>query len=269
MWGAYVIPIFTGLLAVMTLAKDWGAHQSSWRRTGVGFLIIGLMVASAYNTYQTGKRNEQRRQEDEGKITKLQAGVDTANKAQVDNTKQFLQQFSDLSGKVAKLQTEAATEALQKQAKDLQGELVATQKAMQVPKVPLQLSFEETNGVRVSTATLPRINGAIHLRFTIINDTDTAALNGDISFLICNVCSLAKEPEGLQKLSGMTDKERNITFQRILPKSRIRTLEADINVPGPGIYKFGIEYRCVNCEKEILTNGLPPDSCMISAIVQD
>jgi TolA-binding protein len=180
-WAAYIIQVFTALLAVMTLAKDWGAHQSSWRRTGVGFLIISLMVVSAYNTYHTGKHNAQQHQEDEGKIAKLQASVDTANKGQSDNTRQFLQQISNLSDKVAKLQTQAATEALQKQAAQLQAEVRSTEQALNPPKAELQFSFDTQGDVRVRTLSLsPDSQGNIAFRFTVMNLTPIAATDGFI-----------------------------------------------------------------------------------------
>jgi len=259
---SYVIPIFAGLLAAMTLAKDWGAHQTSWRRTGVGLLIIGLMIASVANTYQTGKHNDQRRREDEAKINKLQASVDAANTAQADNTKQFLQQFSDLSGKVAKLQTEAATEALQKQAKDLQAQLQTTQQALHPPKATLEFSFRPGEDKPIHSVSLPRDpSGDVTVQFTMMNFASANALDGFIMLQICDQCSFVKEPDKFKKIAGQRETQRNYDFDRIMPMQSLPDFEFTMHVP-PSLSNatVGVNYRCTTCIVPNLVNQGFPES---------
>lgn len=161
MWSNYVLQILVAGLALFQLAKDWGAHKSTWRRTTVGLLIVLLMAFSVYNTFRNSKSTTAQHADDQKRITQLQASVNAANTAQVDNTKQFLQQFSQLSEKVAKLQTAAATEALQKQARDLQAELQSTQQALNPPRASLEFSFAPVEDTPIHSVSLPRDHPAI------------------------------------------------------------------------------------------------------------
>ena len=233
--------------------------------------LIVLLIASLVvlvNQYLTNKQHDL----DTGQVSALTTAVQKANDTQQANAKEFtaeqqaartefLQRFTDLSGKVSKLQTEAATEALQKQAQQLQADLAATQKALDPPKARLEFSFETPPGADpIRSLSLNRDPGDNYtLRFTVANLTDAAAVDGDIIFHICNNCTFVKEPAQFRRLEGEGPTERNCEFARILPQSRLNTFETTIHVlPQYTQFNVGINYRCKTCIIPPVVNGQPP-----------
>ena len=222
---------------------------------------------SAYNTYRSEKRSNEQQKDAETRINKLQAGVDTANQAQAENTKQFLGKFGELSERVANLQTEVATEDLRKQAQQLQRELVstqtelaATQKALTPEKAELEFSFEPFVDDRVRTLSLNRtLDNNYNIRFSIVNGTSADALDGDVNLKICDKCTFVKEPPEFRTIEGEPSNERLFSFGRILAKTRTRMFETTIHVdPQYRQFMIGISYRCKTCIVPALTHGHPP-----------
>jgi hypothetical protein len=141
MWS-YVPALATVLLALLQLAKDWGAHQTTWRRAFVLALIVLLGMAGAVNTLYSSRRAAVKQMEDQKQITGLKTAVETANSDQMNNTKQFVKSFSDLSQQLSRLQAQVSTAGLQKEAAQLRSELEATQKALYPEKVELESSLD-------------------------------------------------------------------------------------------------------------------------------
>jgi hypothetical protein len=102
MWN-YVLPVGTALLAVLQLAKDWGGHQTTWRRVMVLLLIVALASGGAVNNFYTHLRAEAQHARDQSEISSLRTSVETANANQEANTKQFVDGFGRLSQKVSDL----------------------------------------------------------------------------------------------------------------------------------------------------------------------
>ena len=146
----YVLPILAALIAVFQLAKDWSAHQTHLRRGTVIALIVLLTVASTVNVYYANKRTAIQRAKDHDEITGLKTAVDTANQSQQANTKQFVDAFGKLSQKVSDLQTQVATESLQKKLASVQLELQNTQKAL-APGPKAKLLFSSFRSTLVSS----------------------------------------------------------------------------------------------------------------------
>ena len=98
----------------------------------------------------------------------------------------------------------------------------------------------------------------VHVKFTVVNPTDVAALDGFLSLQLCDVCTFAQEPKGLNKLAGDKVTIRNMDFTRILPRTALPDLEADIRVPGVGTYPIAVLYRCRTCIlQETINNRVP------------
>lgn len=247
----YLLPIVTALLALFYLAKDWESHRKSWRRGAVLGLIILFGIGGTINTYYTSNRTDSERLEAQTQIAGLTKAVETANKNQEDNTKQFVEEFGRLSTKVSMLQTQIKTAGLQREAEQLQKELRATQKAMNPPKAVLSFSFARPpsdNFDSVRTVTLPVKDGTTHFEFTVINSGDIPALDGEITLVICDACKFASEPPLFRRLPGQKETERTFSFERILPQTFLKILSADVRVP-PNVdaIEVGIYYRCRNC----------------------
>jgi hypothetical protein len=89
MWN-YFLPIGTAFIAVLQLAKDWGAHQTHWRRGLLLGLIVVLATGGAVNNYITSRRSAAQHTQDQAEIESLKKAVETANQNQMSNTKQFV-----------------------------------------------------------------------------------------------------------------------------------------------------------------------------------
>lgn len=245
------LPVVMALLALFYLAKDWESHRRSWRRFTVLTLIILLGIAGTINTYHKDRKNDDQRREDQKQIATLQKAVETANTNQEDNTRQFVVAFGQLSQKLSVLETQVKTTGLKEEANKLRAQLESTQKALNPPKATLTFTFAkpDIDAPPVREVTLPVKNDAVHVEFSIMNTTDVAALNGVLTLRICKACEFASEPKGFTRVPGQPDIERNLGFDRLLPRSESDDLSADIRVPPKtGSVEFGIVYRCVNCD---------------------
>lgn len=253
----YFLPIAASLIALLQLAKDWSAHQTSWRRGSVLALIVLFGAGGAINSYYSNQRATKQHTADQAEIAGLKTGVETANHAQEANTKQFVAAFSKLSKDVRDLQTQVTTEKLQSRLTSVQAELQKTQMALAPgPKAELSFTFYPFPNSQpgqpitlVTDKTLPvSADGSVHVDFEIVNATDTDAVDSEVDFQICNGCRYAKEPEGLKKLPGLSETQRYLYMNNLLAKTAYRTLSVDV-LPPPLTEGFfvGIEYRCHTC----------------------
>src|SRR5260370_14289159 len=115
MWN-YILPISAAFLALLQLAKDWGAHKTSWRRVTVLVLIVAIGLGGAINSYYTDRKSAVQHLSDQNQIAGLQRAVETANKNEQENTKEIVNAFGKLSQKVSDLQTQMSTAGLRKEA---------------------------------------------------------------------------------------------------------------------------------------------------------
>jgi hypothetical protein len=249
MWD-YLGNIGPAFLAFFSLLKDWELHKRAWHRWTVLGLIMLMGIAGGINTYRTNKRAEEQRNEDQNRIAALTQGIETANKNQTDNTKLFVEDMDRLRQQLSNLQVQVKTSGLRKEAARLNAELEATRKALIGPKATLTFTFArpQIDAPPIKTVTLPVRDDVVHVEFTMVNYTDTTALNGEINLIICNVCEFASEPQSFRRLPGQPSTQRNYPFARILAKSELSTMSADIKVP-PHLssVEFGVNYRCTNC----------------------
>jgi hypothetical protein len=222
MWK-YLPAIATAFLAALQLAKDWGAHQTTWRRAGVLLLILILAAGGAVNTYYSSKNSATQHIEDQQQIAGLQKAVETANKNQQENTAQFVEAFGKLSQRVANLQAAVNTTEITNQANKLKAELEATQKALVPdPKARLVFGFLDEN----LQGNPPTENSPIHVvqgspvsvDFAAYNGNDAVALKGLIFVRICLACQFAKGPDGFTHEPKAHPSERVRVFD-ILPKT--------------------------------------------------
>jgi len=264
----YILPILTALVAVFQLAKDWTAHQTHWRRGTVIGLIVLLTIVGTVNVYYTNKRASDQRQKDHTEITALTTAVETANKNQEANTKQFVDAFGKMSQQVSDLQTAITTEALQKRLANVQLDLQNMQKALAPgPKAKLLFTFFPFNNgvmgiepaVAITDVTLPlNPDGTVHFEFTVLNLTDVDAMDGQYTLIICDACTFAKETQGFTRLEGRPDTERYTSFAKIPAKSQGPILgKIDLFVPiGFDTIPIGLIYRCHTCDVPQLREGL-------------
>ena len=161
-----------------------------------------------------------------------------------------------MNNELGELKTQVKTDVLQKKLTSVQAELEATRRALAPgPKAVLAFTFwpfyNPAPPQPVVLATRARFptndDGSYHVEFTVVNVTDVDALDGEITLEICDVCKFAKEPSGFLRLVGQSDNERNQPFQRILARTHIPEMTADIIAPKNHNFTVGISYRCHTC----------------------
>lgn len=252
----YLLYIITVLLGVISLIiKDWGAYRKSSIRFVVLFLIVMSGLGGAVIQYFSDIRAEKKEQkaqeqyqEDQKKMAGLKESVETADKNQQENTKQFVDAFSRLSQKMSDLQTQVKTAELKKEVAELQAELQKTRKALNLPKTVLTFTFgkPDLDNPPIRTVTLPVKNDVVQVEFAIRNETDIPALDAEINIVICDTCKFASEPPQSTKIPQI-ESRRFIRIPQILPRT-VGIMITDIQVPRAAVsIDFGITYRCRNC----------------------
>jgi len=245
-----VVVVFVG--AIVDLQKDWDEYKSSHLKVTALVVVLLVSVLTLVSLYQENTEKENSQQE----IKRLEAKADAANGAQVANTLLYITSFEKLNGELNDLKTQVKTDALQKQLTGVRAELEATQKALAPgPKAVLAFTFWPffnpqsprlpvlANQARFST----NEDGSYHVEFTVVNLTDVDAVDGEITLLICDACKFAKEPPEFSRLNGQADNQRNRVFQRILARSALAEMAADIIAPANQNFIVGMNYRCHTC----------------------
>jgi hypothetical protein len=192
MWK-YIPTLATAFLAVLQLAKDWGAHQTTWRRAVVLSLILCLGVGGAINTYYSDRKAVAQHAADQKQIAGLQKAVETANADQENNTKHFVQSFTGLSRQLSALQSQVDTAGLQKEAARLRTELESTQKALTPPKAELE--------------------------FSLADDSDTTNFKSATKFVGVKETTAEKHPDGSVSFSVYVFNKSAVTGEKRLGRS--------------------------------------------------
>ncbi len=250
---SYLAIFATITLALLQLAKDWGAHQTHWRRALVLILIIASGVAGSINLHYSNKKAAQQHEYDQRQITALGKAVETANTNQEANTKQFVKSFGDLSQKLTGMQVAVKTAGLQKEAAQLKKELEATQKALVLPKAELLVSLgdlPQATEITKEMALLPNADGTLSFSVSVFNKSGVQARNGSIFLRLCTGCGYVEEPSRFTKPPGAIDADREMIFQAISAVSKI-TIPLKIKPPdGAHTVDVGATVRCENCSVE-------------------
>lgn len=96
--------------------------------------------------------------------------------------------------------------------------------------------------------------GNVQVEFAIVNPTDTDALDGQVTIVVCNSCKFAAEIPEFHKIPGQADTERTMSFQRILARTVLPVFAVSVVPPPEGIaFNVGLNYRCHTC---IVPRGL-------------
>jgi hypothetical protein len=262
----YAAAFIAVILAGPSLFPDYFVNTRNRTRRA---LFVSLVIAVAITLWNIHEGNKQHG-EDMGTITNLrqtvsqgndlqQANALTFTKAQETARQEFQKEFDKMTLRVADLQTQIKTADLQKEAAQLRLDLAATRKSMDVPKATLAFSFVTESQGDPHAALLAKEQGVVHVSFTVINDTDTPALEGTIILDVCDLCEIIGTPTGFTKVAGSRTTQLNMDFQHILAHSRVPTIEVDIRPPeGAPSFLIGVEYRCRNCNNVQYANSTLP-----------
>ena len=226
--------------------KDWNSYNPKSIRY---LLLLAVFIACGWGIlYQ----NQQMRDK-----AAASARADTAQKAQQDNTTQFLSHLGTLSDKITGLETKVATAEFQKELSDVRGELEKTQLALApAPKAALSLSFPGYANTSpgehftpLTEMTIPATaEGAIKVPFRVVNATDADATQGHFSVIVCDECKYVKDPERFRHLNGAPETERYIEFPYILASTALPVMELELTIPKwVQTFIVGIQYRCRTC----------------------
>ena len=94
---SYLLLIIPNVIAALSLAKDWKAHSSHWRRGLVIAGIAALLLLGIINLHVTNKQHIIDKQESQADRTKLNGDIDNLKQRLKDNRQQVddLQQKND------------------------------------------------------------------------------------------------------------------------------------------------------------------------------
>jgi hypothetical protein len=267
----YAAAVVLLIFAIGGIWEYFFVKKGSRRRIITLIVLLVSSVVVLVNQYLTTKQHDT----DVGQISGLTVAIQKANETQQANAKEFtaeqeaarkefLRQFNDLSAKVAKLQTEAATDALRKQAQNLQNELAATEKLLAPgPKVNFVFSLagaDKKDSKPVLRTALPAANSTVHVTAEILNPTETTAESGYFALFVCKTCKFAKDPEEFKQPPNTTDvTQRNRDWPFFYPKTVV-SVAFDVIVPEGALnFVVGLQYRCKNCvsqDVQLLTSDL-------------
>jgi hypothetical protein len=256
----YASVCVSSLIALGTIIfKDWKNYKPHWVRWA---LIMGVIAALAFGVaYQYAQREEKAEaaRKSQQNIDDLKGQAAAAQQAQLENTKAFTKSFSELNSELNDLKTKVTTKELQNKIATLQARL---DKTIDPPRAKLSFSFAPVNRVRTDDANwtdeavteknLPlAADGTFHVDFTVLNLTDVDAMEGNMNLQIGTGCKFAKEPERFTRLAGQDDRRRNMDFNRILAKTVLNTMSADIVAPPSVRYvELGMSFRCHTCIRD-------------------
>lgn len=269
---SYILLLCTVLLALFSLHKDWTNYKHPWVQKAVFVLILivgaaqGVKLSLDNRAAQIAKANAENDINTlKSEVAGLQGQVKSANEAQTQNTKDFLENFNRLHVRIGELQTKVTTEELRKQLASVQNDLQKTQKALApAPKAKLTFSFvpffnppsalKTVERAATETTLVADADNTVHIQYTVLNATDVSAEDGEITLTICDACTFAKEPEHFTKLQVNGPTSRFATFQRLLPHTNFDTASVDVVVPRTLTnLTVGISFRCRTC---VLDTGL-------------
>ncbi len=248
----YILNLATAFIAAFQLAKDWGAHKATWRRAVVLSLIVVLAVGGTINTYFASRKAAASREADQLVIKGLKTAVETANKAQSDNTALFVTSFGSLSRKLGDMETQVKTAGLQKEAAKLRAELESTQKALKPPQAELVASLGEVTdtleNIGVTERSVQRgLDGTVSFTVKIVNTSTVQAKAVSIFLRVCEPCKFAEEPKEFIKPIGTEDYDRQMTTQLLAATTGI-AVPLKIKPPeGKHRFELAVTLRCENC----------------------
>jgi hypothetical protein len=91
-------------------------------------------------------------------------------------------------------------------------------------------------------------DGSVRVLFTMINNTEVPALDGQLSVEICRSCKFANEPKDFFKVAGELDTMRNFVFQQIPASGPLQVLTVDIIPPANApTFEIAVTDRCRTC----------------------
>jgi hypothetical protein len=93
------------------------------------------------------------------------------------------------------------------------------------------------------------VDGAVTVSLAVGNISDYAAVNPEIWVRLCDSCTYAKEPEGLEKLKGqMEEHDRYKRMPTMNPEVFTPAMSVSIAVPiGAPDLQIGVRYACETC----------------------
>lgn len=223
-------------------------------------LLVLAALLNLYSTYKEKQAKQEAAQQLNETINNLKGQVEAGNITQASNTDRFLRSLSAVSREVGDLRMQVRTEELQKRLASVDAELQRTRSALTAPtpKAALQFSFEPYDNPPATSAhdgaptletSLPIDGkGVVRVPWTVVNTTSVAAVDIELTLVICDSCRFAKEPAGSTHQPEQSGVERNHRFGRILASQKLFTQTVDVIVPpGANAFELALTYRCSTC----------------------
>jgi hypothetical protein len=97
----------------------------------------------------------------------------------------------------------------------------------------------------------PDTNGIFDIQFTLSNSSETTAEGLDVWVYLCEVCSFAHEPAGMDRPAGTSTRSRHFTFSSLNPGVSMNVQKIEVKLapqtPATQSFAFGVRYSCRTC----------------------
>jgi len=263
----YIFQGILGVIALFGLWKDWkdyGDASGRFKKPVRTVLLIGTLIVillSAFDTYDTRRDARLKEQtaswkevESKKQIDDLTTQVRLGREENKDNADGFRTSFANLYNKYSQLAARVQNADLLREIAQTRKELKATQDKLNQPKAHLAASFWYPNfsvdNIQQEVTTPKRADGSVTFDIVVMNPEDVPALNGSFTIRICETCRFSKEPKGSMHLEGSDERDRQWSFDRILPKSAVQKYEIEVTPHNPLLgnrFEVDMLYACVNC----------------------
>ncbi|PYQ26859.1 MAG: hypothetical protein DMF56_23045 [Acidobacteria bacterium] len=255
--GLLSVLVLTGI-AVIGLHKDWQQYRSAARVLLLVLTVTSLLVSAALIWTSDQQRIADAKQADasyhrqSSEITRLREAVRSAQASQQKATAQFLEAFDRLQQRISDLQARAQTAELRKELATYQKELAATRRTLfSKPRARLTVGLFTTTDPHVPQKQLniKTEDHVIPVELLIGNKSDAAALTGELTFRICELCEYAEEPQRLHRVQGSAPTDRSFIFDAIGPDAELSPpFSLKVRIPlHTKSFSIGVRYVCMTC----------------------
>lgn len=245
---------FAAVGIVGLLYKDKYTHPVAARVALWMFILFGtLMAFNAYRDRTATQQDKKRTADAFDSVNGRIAGMQTDLRGRADKTDTALSKISgdlnDFKNKVRPNELEVEMAGLRDSMHRILNPPKATLGFTFIPffNPPPQDQRPATPLKEISRAMDE--NRVVSFDITAINfSSDVTASGVDLSLIICDPCTFAKEPKGFTRLKGDPEHVRYMKVGLINAKTTITDVTVDVTVP-PGVTSFqvGFDYRCAAC----------------------
>lgn len=254
----YSQSIGTAALAAMGLLyKDLKNYKHP---AAAGIVLCGIFLVSGLTGLNTFRERQGKLAEKVGteqSVGTLTTKIDQTKEQVTKNAQTTTGSLGKLTADLDDFKADVRPADLRSEMTNMKAELEKTQKALAPsPKASLLFTFpgygnplSAQDFVPIHEITLKATaDNIVTVPLSIVNLTDTDAVQGHANFFICDLCKFAKEPEHMTKILGAPEQMRDLAINQLLAFDRFSDIALDVIVPrNAENFQVAFQYRCHTC----------------------